>query len=60
MVVIFAAAYPGLHTPSLRLPYLYANSGGLYMKRKERAIRHITTTDYQLYRHISKLQKGAC
>lgn len=28
-----AAAYPGLQTPSLRLPYLYANSGGLQMKR---------------------------
>lgn len=35
MVVILAAAYPGLHTPSLRLPYLYANSGGLQMKRGE-------------------------
>lgn len=35
MAVILAAAYPGLHTPSLRLPYLYANSGGLQMKRGE-------------------------
>ena len=38
MAVILAAAYPGLHTPSLRLPYLYANSGGLCIERTKEAI----------------------
>lgn len=36
MVVILAAAYPGLQTPSLRLPYLYANSSDLQAKKAER------------------------
>lgn len=36
MEVILAAVYPGLHTPSLRLPYLYTNSGGLYINKAER------------------------
>lgn len=38
MAVILAAAYPSLHTPLLRLPYLYANSGGLHIKGTEEEI----------------------
>lgn len=44
MAVILAAAYPGLHTPSLRFPYLYVNSGDLYIKRTVgRLVAHIRT-----------------
>lgn len=52
MVVILAAAKPGLHTPSLRLPYLYANSGGLQTKRQ----REGEICQAHLYNRLSIIQ----